>query len=153
MVLELHVFLCGLDGYIYIQSMLVTYFNCMSHNVDFNACFFHGEFSANERSSDISKWFEWLRTSDSREIYVCRCLGKFSEKPDLVYLVKNTTFKVRIPPRPLTYCPKMPCAMVNSCVKYHYLRSKGNYVIVRKLWKLQQNLTEFLTQKLIGVFI
>ena len=27
--------------------MLVGYFNCMSHYVDFNACFFRGDFSAN----------------------------------------------------------------------------------------------------------
>ena len=33
--------------------MLVIYFNCMSHYVDFNACFFRGGFSANECSSDI----------------------------------------------------------------------------------------------------
>ena len=27
------------------------------------------------------------RAIDSREIYVCKCLGKFSENPDLVYLL------------------------------------------------------------------
>ena len=53
----------------------------MSHYVDFNECFFRGDFSANEYSSDISNLFEWLRMSDSREIYVCRCLGKFTENP------------------------------------------------------------------------
>ena len=48
--------------------------------------FFRGDLSANECSSDISNWFECLRTSDSREIYVCMCFGKFSEDPDLVYV-------------------------------------------------------------------
>ena len=35
--------------------MLVIYFNCMSHYVDFYACFFRWDFSANECSSDFSK--------------------------------------------------------------------------------------------------
>ena len=83
MVFEL--FLCVLDGYIYIKSMLVIYFNCMSHYMDFNACFFRGDFSANECSCDISNWFEWKRTGDSREIYVCRCLGKLLQNADWGY--------------------------------------------------------------------
>ena len=36
-----------------------------------HAFFFRGDFSANECSSDISNLFEYLRMSDSREIYVC----------------------------------------------------------------------------------
>ena len=83
MVFEL--FLCELDGYIYIKSMLVIYFSCMSHYMDFNACFFCGDFSANECSCDISNWFEWKRTGDSREIYVCRCLGKLLQNADWGY--------------------------------------------------------------------
>ena len=86
MVFEL--FLCELDGYIYIKSMLVIYFNCMSHYMDFNACFFRGDFSANECSCDISNWFEWKRTGDSREIYVCRFLGKLLQNADWGYVCK-----------------------------------------------------------------
>ena len=33
-------FLCELDGYIYIKSMLVIYFNCMSHYMDFKRMLF-----------------------------------------------------------------------------------------------------------------
>ena len=73
-------FLCRLDGYIY--SIFVIYFNCISHYVDFNACFFQGDFSANKWSSDISNWVGWLRSSDSREIYVCCWYGKFSVNQD-----------------------------------------------------------------------
>ena len=64
--------------------MLVIYFNCLSHYVDFNTCFYRGDFSANECSSDISNWFEW-RTGDSREIYVCTCLGRFLRNLDNLY--------------------------------------------------------------------
>ena len=40
--------------WIHINKVNVSYiFNCMSHYVDFNACFFRGDFSANECSSDI----------------------------------------------------------------------------------------------------
>ena len=41
--------------------------------VDFNACFFRGDFSANECNSDI----EWSRTSDSREIMFAGALESF----------------------------------------------------------------------------
>ena len=91
MVFEL--FLCELDGYIYIKSMLVIYFNCMSHYMDFNACFFRGDFSANECSCDISNWFEWKCTGDSREIYVCRCLGKLLQNADWGYKLWRRIFK------------------------------------------------------------
>ena len=50
-----------------------------------STCFFRGDFLANVCSSDISNCFEWLYPSDLREIYICMCLGKFSENPDLVY--------------------------------------------------------------------
>ena len=90
MVFEL--FLCELDGYIYIKSMLVIYFNCMSHYMDFNACFFRGDFSANECSCDISNWFEWKCTGDSREIYVCRCLGKLLQNADWGYWVISVEY-------------------------------------------------------------
>ena len=59
----------------------------MSRYVDFNAIFFRGVFSANECSFDISNMFEWLRTSDLKEIYVCRCLGKFSLNRDQVLIL------------------------------------------------------------------
>ena len=52
---------------------------------------FRGDFSANECSSDISNWFECLRTSDSREIYVCRCLGMFSVNQDLDRILQRIT--------------------------------------------------------------
>ena len=47
------------SAFIVLRIINVSYiFNCMSHYVDFNACFFRGDFSANEYSSDISNWFE-----------------------------------------------------------------------------------------------
>ena len=74
------------------HHIILTKYEAVSHYVAFNACFFGGDFTANECSSDISNWFELLRTSDSRESYVRRCLGKFPVNQDLPYSLCCTVY-------------------------------------------------------------
>ena len=62
-------------------------FNCMAVYVDFKACFFYRHFHANECSSDILNGFEWLRMSDSKELYVWSWLGMFQVKQAGRYLL------------------------------------------------------------------
>ena len=70
----------------------------MSYYVDFIACFFADTFQPS--SSDISNWFEWLRTSDSREIYISSWLGKFAVNQDqeyeVIYDVMESTQRLNV---------------------------------------------------------
>ena len=72
---------------------------------------FSRRLSVNECSSDISNWFEWLHTSDSREIYVCRCLGKFPVNQDQVY-TNNTSYVPRILSKMAKY--------IYTCTEFHF---------------------------------